>query len=95
MKRNRVVIGLSSLSLTSLALIRKSSIVAFSNYLAFNPEERRKEEITKTKYSKVIEVVENEYYRDSLLINTKVSNYLFEKHQYSFAVLIDFVYLNE
>ena len=54
MKHHRVVIGLSSLSLTSLVMVRKAAIIAFSNYLAFNRSERSKEQITKTKYSKVI-----------------------------------------
>lgn len=36
MKKHRVVIGLSSLSLSSLVLVRKAAIIAFSNYLAFN-----------------------------------------------------------
>lgn len=88
MKRNRVVIGLSSLSLTSLVLVRKAAIIAFSNYLAFNQRERSKEEITKTKYTKVITVVEYEDYRDSLIINTKVSNYLWESYGQNFAVLV-------
>ena len=88
MKKHRVVIGLSSLSLTSLVMVRKAAIIAFSNYLAFNQQERSKEEITKTKYSKVINVVEYEDYRDSLIINTKVSNYLWEYHQQNFAVLV-------
>lgn len=57
MIRNRVSIGLSSLSLTSLVMVRKAAIIAFSNFLAFNQEERSKEQITKTKYLKVIKVV--------------------------------------
>jgi len=57
MIKNRVSIGLSSLSLTSLVMVRKAAIIAFSNFLAFNQEERSKEQITKTKYSKVISVV--------------------------------------
>lgn len=57
MTKNRVVIGLSSLSLTSLVLVRKAAIIAFSNYLALNVNERSHEQITKTKYSKVITVV--------------------------------------
>lgn len=88
MKRHRVVIGLSSLSLTSLVLVRKEAIIAFSNYLAFNASERSKEEITKTKYSKVINVVEYEDYHDSLIINTKISNYLLDRHGINFAVLV-------
>jgi len=36
MKTHRVVIALSTLSLTNLIMIRKPSIVAFSNYLALN-----------------------------------------------------------
>ena len=76
MKKHRVVIALSSLSLTSLVLVRKAAIIAFSNYLALNPMERSRKEITKTKYSKVIQVVENEHYRDTLILNTKVANYL-------------------
>jgi hypothetical protein len=43
MKKHRVVIGLSSLSLTSLVMVRKAAIIAFSNYLAFNQQERTKE----------------------------------------------------
>jgi len=43
MKKHRVVIGLSSLSLTSLVMVRKAAIIAFSNYLAFNEQERVKE----------------------------------------------------
>ncbi|CAM6001679.1 unnamed protein product [Sphagnum balticum] len=89
MKRHRVVIGLSSLSLTSLAITRKAAIIAFSNYLALNPLERKKEEITKTKYMQVIKVVEDEDYRDSLLINTKVSNFLQERYNYQFGVFVE------
>ncbi len=59
MKTHRVVIALSTLSLTNLIMIRKPSIVAFSNYLAFNPTERKKEEITKTKYSQVLKIVQD------------------------------------
>ena len=80
MTKNRVVMGLSSLSLTSLVLVRKAAIIAFSNYLALNVEERSHEQITKTKYLKVIGVVEQETYRDTLIINTKVSNFLQENH---------------
>jgi hypothetical protein len=87
-KKHRVVIGLSALSLTSLVLVRKPAIIAFSNYLALNPPERRKEEITKTKYWKVIEVAADEDYRDTLLINTRVANYLHQKHNLNFGVLI-------
>jgi hypothetical protein len=36
MRKHRVVIGLSSLSLTSLVMVRKAAIIGFSNYLAFN-----------------------------------------------------------
>jgi hypothetical protein len=36
MKKHRVIMGLSSLSLSLLAMVRKAAIVAFSNYLAFN-----------------------------------------------------------
>lgn len=88
MKKHRIVIGLSSLSLTSLILVRKEAIIAFSNYLAFNRSERSRDEITKTKYSKVIQVVEDEDYRDTLIINTKVSNYMWENYLLNFAVLI-------
>ena len=42
MRKHRVVIGLSSLSLTSLVMVRKAAIIAFSNYLAFNISERAK-----------------------------------------------------
>jgi hypothetical protein len=76
MKTHRVVIALSTLSLTNLIMIRKPSIVAFSNYLALNASERKKDEITKTRYSQVIKIVQDEDYRDCLIINTKVSNYL-------------------
>ena len=88
MKKHRVVIGLSSLSLTSLVLVRKSAIIAFSNYLSLNPYERSKEEITKTKYLKVIQVVDKEDYRDTLIINTKVANYLWENYALSYSVFI-------
>jgi hypothetical protein len=36
MKAHRVVMGLSSLSLSSLAMVRKAAIISFSNFLAFN-----------------------------------------------------------
>ena len=36
MKTHRVVLALSTLSLTNLVMIRKPSIVAFSNFLAVN-----------------------------------------------------------
>jgi hypothetical protein len=36
MKNHRIVIALSTLSLTNLVMIRKPSIVAFSNFLALN-----------------------------------------------------------
>jgi hypothetical protein len=62
--------------------------VAFSNYLAFNPQERKKEEITKTRYGQVIKVIQDEDYRDCLIINTKVSNFLDEEYQYDFSVYI-------
>lgn len=58
MKHHRVTIALESLSFADLAVTRKAAIVAFSNYLAFNPPSRLKEEITKTKYLKMIHFVE-------------------------------------
>ena len=36
MKTHRIVLALSTLSLTNLVMIRKPSIVAFSNFLAVN-----------------------------------------------------------
>jgi hypothetical protein len=72
-----------------MAVTKKASIVAFSNYLAFNPSARQKEEITKTKYLKMIQMVEDEDYRDSLVINSKVSTYLQEEYNYEFSVFID------
>lgn len=57
MKTHRVVIALESLSFADLAVTRRASIIAFSNYLAFNPPSRLKEEITKTKYLKMIQLV--------------------------------------
>lgn len=58
MKYHRAAIALESLSFADLAVTRKAAIVAFSNYLAFNPPCRLKEEITKTKYLKMIQLVE-------------------------------------
>jgi hypothetical protein len=57
MKQHRVVLALESLSFGELAVTRKASIIAFSNFLAFNPASRMKEEITKTKYLKMIQLV--------------------------------------
>jgi len=48
---------LEALTFTDMAVVRKASIVAFSNYLAFNPASRKKEEITKTKYLKMIHLI--------------------------------------
>jgi rubrerythrin len=59
-----------------MAVTKKASIVAFSNYLAFTSSARQKEEITKTKYLKMIQMIEDEHYRDSLVINSKISNFL-------------------
>jgi hypothetical protein len=42
MKKNRIVIALSALSLANMVLIRKQSIIAFSNYLGYNEAERKK-----------------------------------------------------
>lgn len=69
-------------------MIRKPSIVAFSNYLAFNPTERKKDEITKTRYSQVIKILQDENYKDCLIINTKVSNYLEDEYKFDFSVFI-------
>jgi hypothetical protein len=78
MQQHRVALALEALTFTDMAVVRKASIVAFSNYLAFNPASRKKEEITKTKYLKMIHLVEDEDYRDSLVINSKISNFLQE-----------------
>lgn len=43
MKVHRVAIALESLAFAELAVTRKASIIAFSNYLAFNPASRLKE----------------------------------------------------
>lgn len=43
MKKHRLSLALSTLSLTNLIMIRKPSIVAFSNYLALNKQARRKD----------------------------------------------------
>lgn len=72
-----------------MAVTKKASIIAFSNYLAFNAAARQKDEITKTKYLKMIHMVEDEHYRDSLFINSKISNFLQDDYQYQFAVFID------
>ena len=42
MKAHRVAIALESLSFADLAVTRRASIIAFSNYLAFNPTSRLK-----------------------------------------------------
>ena len=57
MHEHRVVLALEALTFTDMAVVRKASIVAFSNYLAFNPASRKKEEITKTKYLKMIHLI--------------------------------------
>lgn len=41
-KQHRVVLALESLSFGELAVTRKASIIAFSNYLALNPASRMK-----------------------------------------------------
>jgi hypothetical protein len=89
MRHHRIVLALEALTFTDMAVTKKASIVAFSNYLALNPSARRKEEITKTKYLKMIHMVEDEDYRDSLLANSKLSTYLHYDHNYDFAVFID------
>lgn len=89
MRHHRIVLALEALTFTDMAVTKKASIVAFSNYLAFNPAARQKEEITKTKYLKMIQMVEDEDYRDSLLINSKLSTYLQEEYNYEFAVFVD------
>jgi hypothetical protein len=43
MKTHRVVIALEALAFAELAVTRKAAIIAFSNYLAFNPGSRVKE----------------------------------------------------
>ena len=54
MRIHRVAIALESLSFADLAVTRKAAILAFSNYLSLNPPARLKEEITKTRYLKMI-----------------------------------------
>ena len=46
MKRHRVVLALQALSFCDLAITRKSAIIAFSNYLAFNANARRSLRLT-------------------------------------------------
>jgi hypothetical protein len=77
-----------------MAVARKAAIVAFSNYLAFNPAARRKDEITKTNCLKMIQLVEDEHYRDSLLVNSKLSAFLIDEYDYEFAVFIDTLHQN-
>ena len=66
------------MSFADLAVTRQAAIIAFSNYLAFNPQSRMKEEITKTKYLKMIELMEGEVCHDALVVNSKISNFLIE-----------------
>lgn len=82
MRHHRIVLALEALTFTDMAVTKKASIVAFSNYLAFNASARQKDEITKTKYLKMIHMVEDEHYRDSLFINSKISNFLQDDYQF-------------
>ena len=89
MRTHRVPIALQSLSFADLAVTRMAAILAFSNFLAFNPLSRLKEEITKTKYHKMIDIMEGEDCRDALVVNSKISNFLIEQYAYEFAVFVD------
>jgi hypothetical protein len=89
MKTHRVPIALESLSFTDMAVTKKGAIVAFSNYLAFNPASRLKEEITKTKYKKMIEMVQDEECHDALVVNSRISSFLMEEYNYEIAAFVD------
>ncbi len=43
----------------------------------------------------MIQLVEDEHYRDSLLINSKLSAFLIDEYNYEFAVFIDTLHQNE
>jgi hypothetical protein len=89
MKTHRVAIALESLSFADLAVTKMASIVAFSNFLALNPSSRLKEEITKTKYLKMIDQMEGEACHDALVVNSRISNFLIEDYGYEFAAFVD------
>jgi hypothetical protein len=42
MHQHRAALALEALTFTEMAVVRKASIIAFSNYLAFNPSSRKK-----------------------------------------------------